>query len=149
MKDKQKNNHYSELKSVLSESWQVLFMILGIYAMIWLFKPSPPIIIVGVVLMTTALSLRDHYTKRKKQPLDFLWDVLKSFLFIYIIFCMNILLGGYGLLGFVILVLGLSAFIIFRQWPKFMWWIRYIERTHLYGKTREEIRKEKECGKHE
>lgn len=137
----------NEDKRVISESlketWPGLLLTLGFWGLAWLtggnFSLIIVVIIVGMVSydaykVTTGSESRDGLRLIKKCTI--------AFAFLYGIVWLNFFLGGYGLLGFLLLVTFLSSMILYRKRRLYMRWVRHIE-TRFWGMTAEERKEER------
>lgn len=80
------------------------------------------------------------------------YDIRKVFnnlaylaLIVILVFLLNVLFGGKGLIAFLVAGLILSAVLLFRRRKQYMYWVKHIE-NKLYGMSLEEYKRGK---KHE
>jgi bacteriorhodopsin len=133
------------LLATLTSTVPIILFLTLLFLVSWWFKP--PFWLVVFVLITyqlTSYSYKNIKNKKRGDAKTVFKMSLSTIVVLWVLFYLSGLLGGYGLLGLILLGVIISIYILWRQKTVYMYWIEHIEREFLYGgKTATELKKKK------
>lgn len=140
-KNKRETERKTLYKGIMIESLPVIGLMFLAYFMFWLFGNTvTPYLIGGLLVWVTFQDARGVWRgSLAPRPSRLFVRVGKTLITLYSIFFVSSYFGGYGLLGFVFAGVLVSAYLLWRNREKYMWWIRHIE-SEYFGMTAEERR---------
>lgn len=132
--------------SVLQAAVPGLLTSILVMIIAWLFHPPLPLFLAGGLALNLATMIW-RAAKADWQAPRFDKILIRSSagmaIFVIIIATLEYLLGGYGFIGLLLIVLGIAAWRLYNSWDLYMDAIRTVERG-VWGATAEERRRRKE-----
>ena len=136
-------NNKEIIKKTLLSTLPNLTIMGIILVLVWLFKLSFAIIL--VIILSINLAKQLYYAHQKGWEVQgwgkkVLLTSCSLVLFLTFIYYLTAYLGGWGILGVIIVGVVIALYILIKNFKQYMFWVRHIE-TQIFGKPLDKKKK--------